>query len=86
MWPELGEAIKNSKKIADEIERLFKEQNSLLKKDMATHKEKLLAETDESISLIEEEYRELSKNLKNHRKALEAKSNFLRRHNKINFK
>ena len=86
MWPELGETKKNSKNIANEIERLFKEQESLLKKDIASHKEKLLAETDESISLIEYECKELINNLKNHRKALEAKSNFLRRHNKINFK
>lgn len=86
MWLELSEAKKNSVNISREIEKLFKEQNSLLKKEIASHKEKLLTETDEAVSLIEEEYRELIKNLRNHRKALEAKSNFLRRHNKINFK
>jgi len=86
MWPELGKAKKNSRNISNEVEKLFREQSSLMKKEISSYKEKLITETEESISLIEEECRELMRNLKKHRKALETKSNFLRRHNKINFK
>ena len=86
MWPELNKAKKNSRNIVNEVEKLFKEQNSVMKREVVSHKEKLLTETDESTSLIEDEYKELIKNLKNHRKALEAKAKFLRRHNQINFK
>ena len=86
MWPELSEAKKNSRSIVNEIEKLFKEQNSVMKKEISSHKEKLITEIDDSISVIEEEYKKLINNLKCHRKALEAKSKFLRRHNKINFK
>jgi hypothetical protein len=86
MWPELAEARKKSINISREIEHLFKEQRSLMKRDIAAHKEKLITETDDSISLIERECKEILKSLKMHRKSVEAKSNFLRRHNRIKFK
>jgi hypothetical protein len=86
MWPDLGEAKKNSINISREIEKMLREQNSLMKKDIAAHKEKLLEETDEAISKVDEEYKALVRNLKNHRKTVESKANFLKRHNRINFK
>jgi ElaB/YqjD/DUF883 family membrane-anchored ribosome-binding protein len=83
MWPSLHEAKENIKTILDEIEKLLKNHNSLTKKELAKQKELLLEEFDETMKIIDEQINELKKNLKNHRKYLEAKSVFLKRHYKV---
>lgn len=83
-WPELYEAKKKANEISVEIEKLLKEHNSLVKKEIAKHSEKLLSETDETIILIKEKLKELQKNLDNHKNQLKARSSFLRRHNSRN--
>ncbi len=80
-WAELHEARKKSMEITNAIERLLKEHSSLYKKEIAAHAEKLLRETDETMESIEEEYRQLAEGMKAHRKTLDAKSRFLKRHN-----
>lgn len=82
MWPALHEARENTKKILNEIEKLLKNHNSLTKKEIAKQKEMLIDEFNESIKIINEQINELKRNLKKHRKYLEAKSDFMRRHYK----
>ena len=84
-WHDLYNAKKNAQRIADEISRLLKEHNGLMKKEIAAQSEKLAEEVSESIKLIEEECSELIKNMESHRKTLLSKSRFLRRHNKTGF-
>jgi len=82
MWPMLHEARDNAKNILNEIEKLLKNNNSLTKKEIAQHKEILLENLDESMKTISEQIQELENSLKKHRKYLEAKSLFLKRHYK----
>ena len=79
-WPELYEAKKKAHEIANEIDKLLKEHNSLMKNEISQHSEKLLNETDDITELIKEKTKKLEKSLNNHRKQLEAKSRFLKRH------
>lgn len=80
-WPELYDAKKKSAETSNIIEKLLKEHNSLSKKEIAQHKDKLLADIDESIAAIDGLHKEMLAEMKNHRKQLEAKSEFLKRHN-----
>lgn len=82
MWPELIKTKKNAENISLETEKLIRNHNTLYKKEIARHKDRLLADTDESIAAIEKEMEELRKNLESHRKQLETKAVFLLRHNK----
>ena len=84
-WHDLYNAKKNAQSIADEISRLLKEHNGLVKKEIAAQSEKLAEEVGESIKLIEEEYEGLIKKMESHRKTLLSKSRFLKRHNKTGF-
>jgi len=83
-WPELYEAKKKANEISVEIEKLLKEHNGLLKKEIAKHSEKLLSETNDAIDIVKERIKELQKNLENHKKQLLTKSSFLKRHNSRN--
>ena len=82
VWPELAKTKKNMQNISQEIERLLKNHNALYKKEIANHKEQLLADTQEAIEIIEDEIKQLRKSLEDHRNRLEARAVFLRRHNK----
>ncbi len=82
-WPALLEAKNNLRNISNELDRLLKESSSMSKKDIAKYRETILSKIDESISLIENETDQLGANLKKHRKYMESKSVFLRRHNKM---
>lgn len=85
VWHDLFRAKENARNISDEISRLLKEHNSLVKKEIAAQSEKLAEEVSEALAIIEEEYRDLIKNIASHRKTLASKSRFLRRHNKNGF-
>jgi len=80
-WPELYKAKKNAQEISQEIDRLLKEHNSLFKKEIAKHGEKLADETTCTLESVEEQFKDMMKNLKNHKKQMETKSRFLQRHN-----
>lgn len=82
MWPGLYKTRENARNISMEIEKLLRNHNSLRKKEIANYKEQLLAETEEAIATISGQIRELSRNMESHRKQLEAKAVFLKRHNK----
>lgn len=82
MWPELVRTKENVQNISLEIERLLKNHNALYKKEIANHKEQLLADTQDAMAIIEEEIRHLKSNMTDHRKRLEARAVFLKRHNK----
>lgn len=82
MWPELLKTKKNIQNISLEVDRLLKNHNALYKKELADHKEQLVTDTREAVEIINEEIRQLKRNMENHRKQLEAKANFLKRHNK----
>lgn len=84
-WHDLYKAKENAQSIADEISRLLKEHNGLMKKEIAAQSEKLAEEAGESITIIREEYKELLKNMESHRKMVLSKSRFLKRHNKTGF-
>ena len=85
IWHDLFKAKENARHISDEISHLLKEHNSLVKKEIAAQSEKLAEEVSESLKLIEEECRDLVKNMESHRKTLLSKSRFLKRHNKNGF-
>ena len=85
VWHELFKAKENARHISDEISHLLKEHNGLMKKEIAAQSEKLTEEVDQSLAIIEEECRELKKNMESHRKTLLSKSRFLKRHNKTGF-
>ena len=82
MWPELAKTRKNIQSISAELEKLLREHNSLNKKEIANHIEQILADTESAMETVEEEIKQLKRNMGNHRKQLEAKYAFLRRHNK----
>lgn len=81
-WPSLLKAKDNVRAISNEIGRMLKESNSLSKKDIANYRETVLSEIDRSVGKINAEIKELQDSLKSHRKYFEAKSVFLRRHNR----
>jgi len=85
VWHELYKAKEHSQRIGDEISRLIKEHNGLTKREITSQKEKLQYELAESIAAIEAEYKELMKSVTDHKKALAAKSRFLKRHNENGF-
>ena len=85
VWHDLYKAKQNSQRISDEIAKIIREHNGLTKKEIVAQNEKLSEDVKESAAVIEEEYRELIKNIAGHSKALAAKSRFLRRHNKNGF-
>ena len=78
----LKEAKKNLHNIENEITRLSKNEKALTKKEIANHREQLLNQIDESIEKIDAECSEIGKNIRNYKKQFEAKSVFLKRHNK----
>lgn len=82
MWPEILKAKRNADKISIEIEKLMKNHNALTKKEIASHRDQLVSGTQESILLIEAEIVQLRNSMKSHRKQLEARAAFLKRHNK----
>lgn len=79
-WPALLKAKDNARAVSNELDRMLKNGNSLSKRDIARHKETILADIDRSLAIIQEELDELQANLKNHRKYFEAKSVFIQRH------
>ena len=81
MWAELQEARDRANEISKKIERLLKEQSSLMKNEIPKYSDKLLTDIDDSLVEIENEYKEMIKNIENHRKTIKAKTRFLRRHN-----
>lgn len=82
MWPELKKAKNNATEIEKEIAHLLKKQNGFWKKEIARHDDMLLDEVDVALDKIDEEVRELKKNLLSHRKYVTTKSRFLKRHYK----
>ncbi len=85
MWAELQEARNRANEISKRIERLLKEQSSLMKSEIAKHSDKLVADIDESLIEIENEYKNMMKDIEKHKRALVAKGKFLRRHNNRNY-
>lgn len=81
MWAELQSARDRANDISKKIERLLKEQSSLNKSEIARYSDRLLVDIESSLQEIDNEYKELVKDIEKHRKALRAKSTFLRRHN-----
>lgn len=81
-WPELLKAKENIKNIERQLNALLKNHNSFTKKELARQKDTLIAELDASIEIIYEEISELRRNMDNHRKYLDSKSRFVRRHYK----
>ncbi len=81
-WPALLKAKDNLRTISNELDRMLKEMNGLNKKDIKNYKETILAEVDKSVELIKGEIKDLNKNLSDHRRYVESKSRFLKRHYK----
>lgn len=79
-WHDLMKAKKNMRSISHELETLSREHDNLYRRDLERHREKLLEQCSESIIKIEQEYSEMMKNIISHRKSLETKAIFLRRH------
>ena len=84
MWAELQSARDRANEISKKIERLLKEQSSLNKSEISKYSDRLLIDVDASLEEIENEYKEMIRHIEKHRKALRAKSTFLRRHNSRN--
>ena len=84
MWAELQEARNRANEISKKVERLLKEQSSLMKTEIAKHSDNLIIDVNDSLVEIEKEYREMIKDIERHRKALQTKSRFLKRHNSRN--
>lgn len=85
VWHDLYKARENAKNVSYEIDRLIKEHNGVGKKEISLQSEKLAEQVGESLSVIDKENKELLKNMESHRKALLAKSRFLKRHNENGF-
>ncbi len=81
-WPELLKARKNAGEIQDEVERLLREHRALSKKEISKQRDTMMAEIDAAISRIDEAAGELKENMRSHRKYVEAKQRFLKRHYK----
>ncbi len=81
-WPALLKAKDNVRSVSAELDRMLKESRALSKKDIVSYRETMLNRIDNSIDLIDEETKDLRKNLLQHRKYFESKSVFLRRHHK----
>ena len=81
-WPALLKGKENVREIEKEVAQLLKESNSFSKKDIVNYKEMLLSQADNSTNEIMKQINDLKKNLKDHRKYLETKSVFLKRHHK----
>ncbi len=86
MWAELRDARNHADEISKKLQRLLKEQSSLMKNEIAKHSDKLIADIDDSLVEIEKEYKSIIENIEKHKKVLKAKSKFLRRHNNRIFK
>ena len=80
MWAELKEAKKLSMDIEKEIDLLLKKQSSLNKNEIAKHQRLLEEEVDESMRKVDELFSEMMGYMDEHKKQINAKSNFLRRH------
>lgn len=80
MWPALHEARDNTENILKEIEKLLKNHSSLTKQEIAKQKLLLIGDFDESMKIINEQISELKRNLKKHKKYINAKSEFMKRH------
>ncbi len=85
-WPELYKAKRIAEEISNDIEKLIKEHNDLMKDEIASHGEKLAEEVGEAARRIEDQYKELVSDIRSHGKQVKAKSKFLRRHNSRSFK
>ncbi len=81
-WSELKKANDNALSIENEINRLLKSHNGLLKKEIVQHREQLIIEAEDVNKTVEELCKEMMKNLRDHRKQVESKAEFLKRHNK----
>lgn len=82
MWPALHEARDNAENIRNEIEKLLKNHSNLTKGEIAKQKLMLIDDFSESLRVINEEIKFLKLNLKKHRKYIESKSEFMKRHYK----
>jgi len=82
MWPELGKTKRNAENISMEIEKLLKDHNTLSREEILAHSEKLLAQTEESLQVIESQIADLRRNMENHKKQLRSKARFIKRHYK----
>lgn len=82
-WPGLLKAKENAKNIEMQLSALIKTHNSFTKKELARQSDLLLTELDASVASINEEISELRRNIDDHRKYLDSKSRFMRRHYKM---
>ncbi len=84
-WSELRKAKDTARQISLALENLTKEHNTLTKKEIAMHSGKLSEATSDTLAAIEESCTEMLESLRLHKKQLEAKSRFLKRHNENGF-
>ena len=80
MWPELLKAKDAAESISNDIDALLKNHRALTKREIATQKDTLIAHTDDTIARIDEKIADLKGALNAHRKYVESKSLFVRRH------
>jgi len=79
-WPELLKAKKNILEISRELDNLLKNHNSLTKKELAKQNDTILSVTDDLLNAIDGQIDEFITHIKNHRKYIESRSRFVRRH------
>lgn len=82
MWPELRKAKDTARKIEAEFDSLLKNHSSFGRKEIARQTDTLIAETETVFEKIEEEMLIMRQNMENHRKYLDSKARFLKRHYK----
>ncbi|MBI2579418.1 MAG: hypothetical protein HYW27_00775 [Candidatus Aenigmarchaeota archaeon] len=76
----LKKARQNAENIISEIDRLAKESSSLTKKEAANSGDTVVAYIDGSMEAINEESKEMLRNLKKHRNQAMSRIRFLKRH------
>jgi len=79
-WPELLKAKDNIKNIEEEINRTLKSHNAFTKREIARQHPVLLDDFERSVEAINKELDEFDVHIKNHRKYIESKSKFMKRH------
>jgi hypothetical protein len=84
MWPELQKARENAKLIERSIEELQRNQNSLKKAEISKHSDLLISDIENATERIENQAKEMMKNLSDHKKYVSSKSRFLKRYYAIN--
>jgi hypothetical protein len=82
-YPELLKAKKDLEEINKEIDMLLRSHNSLTKKELSQQGDTICSITDDCMNSVEENIEKLRANLKNHRKRIESRYKFVRRHYKM---